>query len=321
MTASVFVDAAGGTVGGAGRFRVELYQYLARTGRDDVRVIGAFRRIDPAWLLRREVAKPTYRRRVALNNVSFLTPGSERWTRLGNPLDFLTDREWADLHPTLKLETRLRAPIVRMAARQSDVIVTPSTAMAERVAHILPGIRNRIIPRLNACTPVQMPGTQREPLILCPVIFSPYKHMIDRLREWVSATVGVIDPSIRLLVTATPNEVPGDLASNPQIELVGRLSHAELRPLWARSSVIFFPPGLESFGFPLAEARVNGQPVIAQDTEQNREIAGPALFGFTAGDTESLRFAAEQALKAHIKPDTEPFDPDAYFNWLLGQHQ
>ena len=47
MSPTVFVDAAGGTVGGAGRFRVELYQYLARTGREDVRVIGAFRRIDP----------------------------------------------------------------------------------------------------------------------------------------------------------------------------------------------------------------------------------------------------------------------------------
>ena len=81
------------------------------------------------------------------------------------------------------------------------------------------------------------------------------------------------------------------------------------------------PPGLESFGFPLAEARVNGQPVIAQDTAQNREIAGPALCGFTVGDIDSLRYATELALKADIKPDTEPFEPDAYFNWLLGSPQ
>jgi glycosyltransferase involved in cell wall biosynthesis len=321
MTTTVFVDAAGGTVGGAGRFRVELYQYLARTGRDDVRVIGAFRRIDPAWLVRRELVKPTHRRRVALNNLSFLTPGSERWTRLGNPLDFLTDKEWDELHPTLKSETRVRAPIVRMAARQSDVIVTPSTAMAERVAHILPSVRNRIVPHLNPCTPVQIPGTPRDPVILCPVIFSPYKHMIDRLRDWIAAADEYIDPSITMLVTATPAEVPPDLANNRRIKLVGQLSHAELRPLWARSMAIFFPPGLESFGFPLAEARVNGQPVIAQDTEQNREIAGPALCAFTIGDADSLRHATELALKGDNTPDTEPFDPDSYFNWLLGSPQ
>jgi hypothetical protein len=40
MTATVFVDAAGGTVGGAGRFRAELYKCLASTGREDVRLIG-----------------------------------------------------------------------------------------------------------------------------------------------------------------------------------------------------------------------------------------------------------------------------------------
>ena len=318
MASTVFVDAAGGTVGGAGRFRVELYQYLARTGRDDVRVIGAFRRIDAPWLIRRELVKPTHRRRVALNNISFLTPGCERWTRLGNPLDFLTDKEWDELHPSLKSETRVRAPIVRMAARRSDVIVTPSTAMGERVAHILPGLRNRIIPRLNPCTPVMMTGTPRDRVILCPVIFSPYKHMVNRLREWIAAVEEYIDPEVRLLVTATDSEVPSDLASNSRIELVGRLSHSQLRPLWARSKAIFFPPGLESFGFPLAEARVNGQPVIARDTAQNREIAGPALCSFTVGDLESLRYATELALKADLAPDIEPFEPDAYFAWLLG---
>lgn len=318
MTATVFVDAAGGTVGGAGRFRVELYQYLARSGREDVRLIGAFRRIDAGWLIRRELAKPTHGRRVALNNLSFLTPGGERWTRLGNPLDFLTDSEWAQLHPSLKSETRLRAPIVRFAALRSDVIVTPSTAMAERVAHILPKVRSRITPRLNPVSPDSVPAGQREPVILCPVIFSPYKHMVDRLREWIGAVDSQIDPSIRMLVTATRDEVPNDLAEHPRIELLGQLTHAELRQQWARSCAIFFPPGLESFGFPLAEARANGQPVIARDTEQNREIAGPALCGFTVGDCDSLQSATHRALTMDLKPDPEPFEPDSYFAWLLG---
>ena len=57
-----------------------------------------------------------------------------------------------------------------------------------------------------------------------------------------------------------------------------------MRELWARSRVIYFPTEIESFGYPLAEARVHGQPVIAPDTEQNREIAGAALFGFTIGE-------------------------------------
>ena len=122
-----------------------------------------------------------------------------------------------------------------------------------------------------------------------------------------------------MLVTADRTELSSNLADHQRIELVGQLSHAELRLLWARSRAIYFPTGIESFGFPLAEARVNGQPVIARDTEQNREIAGPALCGFAVGDRDSLRGATERALSVELEPDPAPFEPDAYFTWLLGE--
>jgi glycosyltransferase involved in cell wall biosynthesis len=321
VTTTVFVDAAGGTVGGGARFRVELYQYLKRSGRQDIKLIGMNRQIDPVWLLRREVSKPARGRIVALNNVSFVTPGGERWTRLGNPLDFLTDEEWATLDPSLKAGTRLRAPIVRLAARRSHVLVTPSAAMAQRVSRVLPSLHDRIIPRLNPVSADSIPRMPREPVILCPVLFAPYKHMIERLTELLAAIDDYGDSSVRLLVTADQAEVTADLASQRRLELVGRITHSELRGLWARSRAIFFPSGIESFGFPLAEARVNGQPVIARDTAQNREIAGPALCGYTVGDPDSLRSATKLALTEEVKPDPAPFDPDAYFAWLLGPAQ
>jgi len=321
VNTTVFVDAAGGTIGGGARFRVELYQYLKRSGREDVKVIGTNRQIDPAWLLRRELSKPSRGRIVALNNVSFLTPGGERWTRLGNPLDFLTQEEWSDLPSSVKAGTRLRAPVVRLAARRSHVLVTPSAAMAERVSRILPSLRSRIIPRLNPVSADSIPRMPREPVILCPVLFAPYKHMIMRITELLAAIDDYGDPSVRLLVTANPPEVTTELIRHPRIELVGRLPHRELRQLWARSRAIFFPSGIESFGFPLAEARVNGQPVIARDTAQNREIAGPALCGYTVGEADSLRNATEIALTREVKADPNPFNPDAYFSWLLGPAQ
>jgi hypothetical protein len=36
------------------------------------------------------------------------------------------------------------------------------------------------------------------------------------------------------------------------------------------------------------------------------------------GDTDSLRGAVEAALTARVTPDPAPFDPDAYFDWMLG---
>ena len=106
------------------------------------------------------------------------------------------------------------------------------------------------------------------------------------------------------------------IASHPRTRLAGRLPHAELR---TRGQAVYFPTDLESFGYPLAEARVSGQPVIACDTEQNREIAGPALCGCVPGDSGSLRHAVARALTTDVAPDPAPFDPDRYFSWVLGE--
>jgi hypothetical protein len=315
----VTVDVAGGPNGGAARFRDELYGYLERTGRRDVEIIGAQRRLDPAWLVRREVALPGHARRVALNNVGFIAPGGQRWTLLGNALHFLTGAEISRLDPSLRSVARHQAAVVRLAARRSHVLIAPCSAMAERVARILPGVEGRLAVRMHPVSMNAIPSMPREQVVLCPMVFAPYKHMPVRLREWIWAIDRQIDKSVRMIVTADESELPADLACHPRLELVGQLTREELRPLWARSSAIFFPSGLESFGFPLAEARAGGIPVIARDTAQNREIAGPALCGFTLGNPESLAEATQQALSGKITPDPAPFDPDRYFDWMLGK--
>jgi len=315
---TVTVDAAGGPMGGAARFREELHRYLARNGRHDIRVIGLGRRLSPAWLLQREVATTRRTRRVALNNVGFVTSGGQRWTLLGNALHFLTEAEIHSLHPSLRSIATRQASIVRMAARRSDVLIAPCSAMADRVITALPSVRDRVITRMHPVSVDLIPERSSEKFILCPVLFAPYKDMPERLTEWIAAVDGHIDPAVRLLVTATTEDVPPALAANRRIKLLGQLSVPGLCQFWARSQAIFFPTGLESFGFPLAEARAIGRPVIARNTEQNKEIAGPALRAFVTGDEESLLQATKEALATVVKPDPAPFDPDAYFDWMLG---
>jgi glycosyltransferase involved in cell wall biosynthesis len=318
MSATVTVDIAGGQAGGAARFSAELHRYLKRTGRQDIHVVGASRCVDAAWLVRREMARPSRGRRVALNNVGFVTPGSERWTLLRNALHFLTEGELSRLDPSMRAAATRDAAVVRLAARRADVLVVPSTAMADRVTRILPSTRSRIAVRPHPVSADAVPRLPRDPAILCPVIFAPYKHMTQRLAELLAAIEDYPDASVRVRVTADRRDVPSSLADNPRIEFVGQLHQRDLRQLWARSRAIYFPTGLESFGYPLAEARVSGQPVIARDTGQNREIAGPALCGFVPGDRASLQRAIGRALTTEPVPDPGPFDPDAYFHWLLG---
>ena len=316
--APVTVDVAGGPTGGAARFRDELLRYLARSGRDDVRIIGLDRRARPPWLLRRELGRPAGGRRVALNNVGFVAPGGERWTLLGNALHFLADEEMARLDASIRPQVRRQAAMVRLAARRSDVLIAPCTAMAERVRRALPAVGSRVVVRFHPVSLGPVPRLAREPVVLCPVFFRPYKHMVTRLTELLAVLDQYGDSPVRLLLTATADEVPADVAGHPSVRLAGHLSLADLSRVWARSKAIYFPCGLESFGYPLAEARVTGRPVIARDTPQNREIAGPALCGFAVGDAGSLWQAVKLAMTTDPVPDPGPFDPDAYFTWMLG---
>jgi glycosyltransferase involved in cell wall biosynthesis len=305
-------------MGGAARYLDELRGYLVRTGREDVEIIGSRRRVGPGWLVRRELSSRACRR-VALNNVGFVTPGGSRWTLLRNALHFLTEGEQARLDPALRASVRRDAAVVHLAARRSDVIVAPSTAMSERIAAVRPDLSSRVVIRPHPVSVASVPHLPGDPVILCPVLFAPYKQMTQRLTELLAAVDDLEDPSVRVRMTAHAAEVPVVVACHPQVELVGRMPFSELRDLQARSRAIYFPTGLESFGYPLAEARVNGQPVIARDIALNREIAGPALCGYTLGDSDSLRRAVEVALTADVTPDPGPFDPDRYFGWLLGQ--
>jgi len=325
VTTSVTIDIAGGQVGGAARYATEVYGYLRRSAHDDVKVIGRQRRLGPAWLAIREAKAVRRSRRVALNNVGFFTPGGERWTLVANPLHFLTRAEMAAQVPALRSAMARQIPVVHRAARRYDVLVAPSTAMAERIKSTLPDLADRVVVRLHpvsanplvAASPVRRRAGERR--ILCPVHFYSYKNMPDRLAEWIDAVDRTVDKSVRLIVTASAAEVPAALAASPRLELVGRLDLEPLSHLWAGSHAVFFPSGIESFGFPLAEARVNGQPVIAQDTPINREIAGPALCAYRVGDRDSLLQATEKALSMNLAPDPAPFDPDAYFDWMLGK--
>jgi glycosyltransferase involved in cell wall biosynthesis len=318
VTAAVTVDIAGAGMGGAARFATELQRYLSGTRREDVHVIGADRRVCPTWLLRREVAGRGVGRRVALNNVSFVSPGGERWALLRNALHFLTEDEARRIDPSLRAAIGREAAVVRLSSRRADVLVVPSTAMADRVMRVLPGACSRIVVRPHPVSADAIPRLPREPAILCPVLFAPYKQMAERLTDLLAAIEDYGDPSVRVRVTADRADVTPSLASNPRIEFLGRLDPAELRNIWGRSRAVYFPTGLESFGYPLAEARVSGQPVIARDTAQNREVAGPALRGFSPGDHDSLVRAVGLALMTEVMPDPRAFDPEAYFDWMLG---
>ncbi|MGH3764954.1 MAG: glycosyltransferase [Pseudonocardiaceae bacterium] len=320
MVGQVVVDVAGGQDGGAARYRNEFERYLAVENRDDVRVVGGGRYLTGDWLVRRELKALNAARKVAFNNAAFMTPGGERWTVLQNALHYLTESEKREFGATVPRSVHMQSVVVRFGAKRSDVLIAPCTAMAERVITVVPEVRDRVVVRFNPIAPDSFPSRNvRDPAILCPIIFHPYKRMDKRLAELVRAVDAHGDPEIQVRVTATVSELPAFLADHPRVVLLGRLPYEQLRRVWSRSRAIFFPTGIEAFGYPLGEARLSGHPVIALDTQQNREIAGDALCPFAAGDDDALLNAVARAVTTRVRADPRPFDPRAYFTFLLGE--
>jgi hypothetical protein len=314
----VILDVAGSSIGGAGRFLRELDTWFERdpSRADLVHVVGRGQRLTPGWLVRREPAARGAVRRISLNNASFCTPGGRRVVLLRNALHFASKAEMDALGFVPPRELRAQIPVIRALAHRADCIVVPCTAMGERVAAHAPMLRNRIVVRGHPVSPADWGAATSgdRNTILVPIVPGPYKNLDQHVVALLEAVRGL---DLRVVVTATPDQLPL-VTERKHVEFLGLLTAGQMQPYWERARAIYYPTGLEAFGYPLAEARVGGRWVIARNTEQNREIAGPALVPYSVGDVESLREAVRSVFATDPKPDSAPNDPDSYFEWLVG---
>lgn len=305
-------------MGGAARYLDELDRYLASVEHAQATtVLGRGRSLTVGWLAQREVVARRSELKIALNNAGFWGPGGHRVVLLRNALHFADPDELTALGYAPSRTLRAQVPVVRAAARRADVIVVPCTAMAQRVIRHAPYLARKLTVRPHPVSPPRWAGVPapESGQILVPVLPAPYKHLDEHVQALLDATDTLNGATVT--VTASADQMPG-LRSHERVRFIGRQHSSDMRRYWMESQAIYFPTGLESFGYPLAEARVSGRHVVAQETEQNLEIAGPALCGFDVGDPSSLRAAVSRALSGYPAPDQTANDPSSYFSWLLG---
>lgn len=314
----VVIDCAGAVKGGAARFLRELQKYLAEERPTNVELIGMGKQLTPQWLVQRELLAASATRRISLNNAGFLNPQGENITLLRNILQFATKDDLEALKFTLPRRLRAQIPVVRALAKASETLVVPCTRMAEQVARVTPGLASKLTIRFHPVSQPKWAGTLPEnPYdVLLPIVPSPYKNLDQHIPEFLRASENIFNDAVRLIVPSRPEAFP-ELASHPRIMFIGPQTSEELDYWWKASGAIYFPTDFESFGYALAEGRVYGRGVIAQDTLQNREIAGEALHPYTRDKSETLRAAIVWALKATHSPEPAPFDPTRYFRWLF----
>ena len=316
---NVAIDLSGGRGGGAGRFRAEFFRFANERAMGDVDTLGETRSVTAVWLARRELHARGYQKLIAANNVSFLAPGRDRWVLLRNANHFLTRAEWATSGQFLGRTFSAQVWHVRQAARRANRIVVPSTSMADRVTSIIPSVSDRISIRFHPLTVRSLPGREfggrRQPRIICPIVAAPFKTMGVHLIKLQEALPKGLDLSV--LATVDEALVPQQLARDSRFVFTGLLDRERLQVEYDASTAVYYPTSIESFGYPLAEARSVGIPVIAANSRHNHEVAGDALVPYQSDSILSLRMAVTDALSKGVDPDPAPFDRDAYFEWLL----
>lgn len=317
--APIVADVAGAVGGGAARLLRELKTYLAMSDHE-INLIGDGKRLTPQWLIQRELVAPRARMHLSLNNAGFVTPFGNNVTLLRNILHFATSTDLEQIGFKPSRELQLQVPLVRLLARQSKTLVVPCTRMAEQVADRAPYLADRLTVRFHPVAKPEWAGTAPETPrdVLVPIVPQPYKNLDQHLPEFLEASEGLPGAEIRLIVPAESTSLP-ELSAHPRVRFIGPQTSEALESWWRSCGAVFFPVEFESFGYALAESRVYGRSIVAQNTAQNREIAGGAICPYTRHDKNSLRTAILDAVTTVPAPDSSPFDPPSYFEWLLDE--
>ncbi len=131
----------------------------------------------------------------------------------------------------------------------------------------------------------------------------PRKDVASAVRAWSSlprarrddldlVIAGVLGETTELEVARLA--AASDAAAG--VRLVGRVTDAELRRLYATCRVFLFPSLYEGLGLPLLEALACGAPVVARATSSVPEFAGPDAFLAASSSPDDLAAALARAL-------------------------
>lgn len=194
----------------------------------------------------------------------------------------------------------------RRVARDADVVLVPTVAVAQELARHLPLRRVEVVGEGVAEAVATLPPDAAE--------------RADRLRlpPAFALVVGTLEPrkglDVAVAATATrswPQELPllvvgptgwGDLrlptTREGRLRQLGRLSDEDLAVVYDRASVLMVPSRSEGFGLPVLEAMTHGTPVVVSAVPALQEVAGDAAISVPVGDADALADAVAEVLRS-----------------------
>jgi glycosyltransferase involved in cell wall biosynthesis len=142
-------------------------------------------------------------------------------------------------------------------------------------------------------------GAQRFVLVMG----SPARH--KNVPFAVEALLRHTDPTLKIAVVGMSQEGPyaggAAIADHPRVNVLPRLSDAQLRALYSAATVVLVPSLFEGFGLYAAEAmHADSGPLVLSNRASLPEVGGDAALYFDPTDALALAAAVKQA----CQPDT-----------------
>jgi glycosyltransferase involved in cell wall biosynthesis len=164
-------------------------------------------------------------------------------------------------------------------SRRVDLIHTVSNFSAERLAHHFPGMANRIhvVPNGVSSFFFDCQGEERrDRFVHVPGGLSYRKNADLIIAAWRLYTE--YDDRTSLIVTGRcePEYARSLKSAGARVQLLGYVEDAQLRSIYQRASVVWFPSRYEGFGIPVLEAMACGAPVLTSTAAALMEVAGDA---------------------------------------------
>ena len=194
------------------------------------------------------------------------------------------------------------------AAREADLIVTPTVAVADQIRDILSPDGQVVAVHSGFASDLTVPDDARERRTrhvgedgyLLFVGTSEPRKGLDTLLDALSG------PALKgqSLVVVGPRGWGGvDVGEDAQtrgvgdrVTVTGRVDDADLASLYAGASLVVMPSRAEGFGLPVLEAMNLGVPVVTSDDPAMREVGGGATQVFPVGDPTALGAAIARVL-------------------------
>jgi glycosyltransferase involved in cell wall biosynthesis len=184
--------------------------------------------------------------------------------------------------------------------KHADMIVTPSTSMAEMINSYFPALaqdRFRVLyhgfERESMTEPpdpnlLKVINQAKGVKLIYPSHLSFYKGFLELFDLLACAKsqgmhftmLLTIDERDDRSLVHSYNQRLLALGLAADVLLIGRIPQDQMGSLYQLCDAMIFPSFCESFGFPLLEALAYSLPVIAADTSVNREICGNAAYYF-----------------------------------------